>query len=223
MVWLLGCNLLQFHQSPWTSPTFKERNLPQWWESALQRQPRVQRGVFSGGVKVSKSKSSASGRECEQEYECHLFSFFFCNTWGIWRTFAGNYLKLDVVPSCQEMMATQSSLRLRPTLDLDPWDLVFLLITKFKFKRPQCRKSKCKWSMQTKRGFWIHVECFCFLKVSRLDSQKHSLNKPVSFILKPCLLLLAKPYLPHKELEKLIHAFITPHWTIVTLFTWASS
>lgn len=149
--------------------------------------------------------------------------FFFCNTWGIWRTFAGNYLKLDVVPSCQEMMATQSSLRLRPTLDLDPWDLVFLLITKFKFKRPQCRKSKCKWSMQTKRGFWIHVECFCFLKVSRLNSQKHSLNKPVSFILKPCLLLLAKPYLPHKELEKLIHAFITPHWTIVTLFTWASS
>lgn len=28
MVWLLGCNLLQFHQSPWTSPTFKERNHP---------------------------------------------------------------------------------------------------------------------------------------------------------------------------------------------------
>lgn len=55
----------------------------------------------------------------------------------------------------------------------------------------QCRKSKCKWSMQTKRGFWIHVEGFCFLKVSRLFSQKHSLNKPVSFILKPCLLLLS--------------------------------
>lgn len=223
MVWLLGCNLLQFHQSPWTSPTFKERNYPsdESWLSSNNPESREEFSVEESKFPSRKAVHQAGSVNKNMSVICFLF--FFCNTWGIWRTFAGNYLKLDVVPSCQEMMATQSSLRLRPTLDLDPWDLVFLLITKFKFKRPQCRKSKCKWSMQTKRGFWIHVECFCFLKVSRLDSQKHSLNKPVSFILKPCLLLLAKPYLPHKELEKLIHAFITPHWTIVTLFTWASS
>lgn len=215
MVWLLGCNLLQFHQSPWTSPTFKERNYPSD-ESRLSSDNPESREEFS----VEESKFP-SRKAVHQAGSVNKNMSVIC------------FLFFSVTPEASEehslettwnlMLATQSSLRLRPTLDLDPWDLVFLLITKFKFKRPQCRKSKCKWSMQTKRGFWIHVECFCFLKVSRLDSQKHSLNKPVSFILKPCLLLLAKPYLPHKELEKLIHAFITPHWTIVTLFTWASS